>query len=105
MLREVGDPVFPYRALPFVFEMVEPIRGFHERWAVTHGGIGDAGAVSRRAEADYLAQRLRRRDWWRGILRSGGDPGLLHVSHETVSDPRHRLDVALTCGLFAYGPA
>ena len=97
--------MFPHRALPFVLEMVEPVSSFHERWTFTHSGIGDAGAVSRRAKADYLTQRLCRRNRWRWIVRSRGEPGLLHVGHETIAHSRHRLDVALTCGLFAHGPA
>ena len=45
--RELLEPVPPDGALPVMLEMVEPIRGLHERRPLAHHGIGQTGPVLR----------------------------------------------------------
>src|SRR5262249_58897167 len=62
--REFGDPVAPDRAVPFVFQMIEPVRRLNQWIARPDGGVGDAHPVICLAVADLLAEPPIR-SWFR----------------------------------------
>src|SRR5262249_40678608 len=62
----------PDRTLPVVFEMVEPVGRLDQRQTLADFGIGDANAVRRRAEMDFLAQARRRLRCLRGCVLARG---------------------------------
>ena len=58
---EALQPVPPDRVLEVVVEVGQPVGRLDEHRPRAHRGVGDAGAVGRRAEADRLVQRDRPR--------------------------------------------
>jgi hypothetical protein len=52
------DPVPPQRAVPIIFQMVEPIGGLDQRRALAGDRECELGAVGRRAMADLLGRQV-----------------------------------------------
>src|SRR5216684_2825785 len=48
--------VAPDRTLPVIFQMVEPVRGLHQRWPLADRGVGDSHPVGRGTELNLLPQ-------------------------------------------------
>lgn len=77
------EPVAPDGPLPIDFEVAQPIRRFHERWALAELGVCDSRPVMRFAKL----RTLQLRSGWRCRGRLQG----ANVSRQPVALPAHGL--------------
>src|SRR6187399_1787393 len=52
--RQGFEPVAPHRAVPVELEVIEPVRGFQQRWPVAGNGVRELYSIARRHESDAL---------------------------------------------------
>src|SRR5688572_23839777 len=105
MARQRVEPVAPYRALPVVVEVREPVGRLDQWGAGAARTVGDAHAVRSGAEADALLELWRRVRDANAALRTFANRSLDDVRHDAEADAVHGADDPLSRAVVTDGLA